>query len=107
MTQLLTEIADYDEPGSWDKASWDWPSLTGDSAYHMFVFANQTGVIPYGSYVLINERGRYGATESLMRVLPEYIDRLQSEFELAGRPTPEFSVARRVASGQAYAPKWW
>ncbi len=76
----LTETASYDEPGSWGRASEGWPEIRGDVAYDMYVFANTSGAIPYGSYVLMDQRGRYGATESCLRVAPDQIDVLRKAF---------------------------
>lgn len=79
----LTETAAYDEPGSWGRASEGWPEITGDVAHEMYVFANR-GAIPYGSYVLMDERGRYGATESVLRVHPDQIQALRDAFAAKG-----------------------
>lgn len=102
---LLTEIADYDEPGSWDRMSDGWPEIRGDAAHAQFVFANCAPTIPYGSYVLVNERGKYGATESCLRVHADYIDRLRSDFAAAGCPDADESVRRRGSARRAV--KWW
>lgn len=83
---LLTETADYDEPGSWGRASEGWPEVSGDYAYDLYVFANKTSVVPYGSYVLMAQRGRYGANHSMLRVHLPYLAKLLSEFEAAGCP---------------------
>lgn len=112
--KLLTETADYDEPGSWGRASDGWPSITGDDAYAMYVFANCIQSIPYGSYVLMSQRGKYEATESRLRVHAGCIDQLRADFIAAGKPTPDESVARRNEFGKLNstgnresAPKWW
>lgn len=105
MTQLLTETADYDEPGSWGRASEGWPDIKGDQAYDMFVFANCAPSIPYGSYVLMGRRGEHGAVESCLRVHPDYTDRLHDDFASAGKPEPEESIRRRGAARRAA--KWW
>lgn len=104
---LLTQTADYNEPGSWGRMSDGWPGFRCDDAYAMYVFANQTGVIPYGSYVLMSQKGQYDATESYMRVHADYIDTLKKEFDAAGKPSAHESVERRIKSGKSYAPKWW
>lgn len=77
---LLTESADYDEPGSWGRMSKGWPEIVGDGALEMYFYANKTKCIPYGSYVLMAEKGRYDDKESVLRVHPEYIDRLKESF---------------------------
>lgn len=105
MTRLLTETADYDEPGSWGRMSKGWPEIKGDDAPAMYVFANCAPTIPYGSYVLISEKGEYGATESCLRVHVEHIEQLRADFEAAGRPTKSESVQRRA--GARKAKKWW
>lgn len=98
--RLLTETADYDTPGSWRGASAGWPEIRGDEAYAMYVFANCVQSVPYGSYVLIAQRGRYGAAESVLRVLPQQLEKLKSDFERAGKPDAETSVARRELYGK-------
>ncbi len=77
---LLTETADYDEDGSWGRMSEGWPEIIGDDAYSMYVFANKNRVIPYGSYVLMSQKGQYGANESILRVHPDHIDELRNAF---------------------------
>ena len=111
---LLTETANYDEPGSWGPASNGWPGIHGDDAYAMYVFANCVQSVPYGSYVLMAERGQYGSKESYLRVSPEHIEQLIADYEAAGRLTPEQSVARRETYGRLNAfhnreraPRWW
>jgi hypothetical protein len=113
MTRLLTETADYDTPGSWGPASNGWPEIHGDVAYDMYVFANCIQSIPYGSYVLMGQRGHYGATESCLRVHSEYRTQLVDDFNACGRPSSVVSVARREQYGQLdkwhnreNAPKW-
>ena len=110
---LLTETADYDTPGSWGPASNGWPEVRGDVAYDMYVFANCVETIPYGSYVLMAQKGRYGATQSVLRVHAEYINQLTEDFEQAGMPWFEGSVERREKFGKRNcwgnherAPKW-
>jgi len=103
--QLLTETADYDEPGSWGRMSEGWPEIRGDVAYSMYVFANCAPSVPYGSYVLMSERGRYGATESCLRVHTDHIDQLRADFIAAGVPVPDESVRRRGNAERAK--KWW
>lgn len=95
MGRLLTETADYDEPGSWGRMSEGWPGINGDEAYDMYVFANCTGAIPYGSYVLMSQRGAYGAKESYLRVSENHIDRLRSAFKKAGKPSADVTVKAR------------
>jgi hypothetical protein len=114
MGKLLTETADYDTPGSWGKASEGWPGQRGDMAYDLYVFANCVDTIPYGSYVLISERGKYGAAESYIRVHPDHVDQLFEDFKNAGRPTAYESVERRNTTGKLLsnglrdaAPRWW
>jgi hypothetical protein len=80
---LLTETADYNEPGSWGRMSEGWPEIRGDIALDLYVMANRTGVIPYGSYVLMSERGKYGAKESCLRVHAAHAEKL-----LAAAPSP-------------------
>ena len=111
---LLTEIADYDEPGSWDRMSEGFPEIRGDLAYDMYVFANCVDSIPYGSYVLVSERGKYGATETCLRVHGKYVDQFKSDYDAAGRPNANESAARREQTGKLRpdglrdeAPKWW
>lgn len=77
---LLTEIADYDEDGSWGRMSEGWPEITGDEADHMWSCIIKTNCIPYGSYVKMREKGRYGDTESMIRVHPDHIDHLEDSF---------------------------
>jgi hypothetical protein len=102
--RLLTETAD-DAPGLWGRMSEGWPGIQGDEAYAMYVFANCAPSIPYGSYVLISERGRYGATESYLRVHAKHIDQLRADFSAAGRPSREESVRRRGTADRAS--RWW
>lgn len=71
---LLNEIADYNESGSWGRLSEGWPEVTGDIAKTIYITANKTKLIPYGSYVLMSERGKYGATETVLRVHVDHID---------------------------------
>lgn len=97
---LLTEIADYDEPGSWGRASVGWPEIKGDVAYDMYVFANCIHSVPYGSYVLIDQRARAGATESVLRVHAQFKDKLEADFSQAGRPDAQTSIARREQYGK-------
>jgi hypothetical protein len=115
MAKFLNERADHDEEGSWGRNSDGWPGIGGDQAYDMWVFANcvQTAA-PYGGYVLISERGKYGATESYLRVHADFLDALQADFKAAGEPTAEQSVQRREQFGKLRkdglreaAPKWW
>ena len=111
---LLTQTADYDTPGSWGPASNGWPGIRGDAAYAMYVFANCVESIPYGSYVLMDQAGHYGAKESYLRVRSDYIDKLKADFETAGRPSVAVSVLRRDVYGKlnpatglhGYAPLW-
>lgn len=102
---LLTEIADYDEPGSWGRASEGWPGIKGDEAYDLYVFANCAPTIPYGRYVLMSQRGKYGADGSCLRVHVDHIDQLRADFKAAGNPTADDSVRRR--GNAAEAKKWW
>lgn len=111
---LLTETADYDEPGSWGRMSEGWPGIKGDHAYDMFVFANCVKSIPYGSYVLINQKGQYGATESYLRVHKDHLTDLMLDFEAAGKPTVKESINKRETTGKLLesgnhdrAPQWW
>jgi hypothetical protein len=113
MTKLLTETADYDTPGSWGTASNGWPAIRGDKAYDMYVFACCVQSIPYGSYVLMDQRGRYGATESILRVHSEHERQLESDFRECGKPSAEVSMARRERYGEKDSwglrmavPKW-
>ncbi len=115
MARLLSETADYDEAGSWGRNSDGWPGIRGDEAYDIWVFANcvQTAA-PYGGYVLISQRGKYGATESYLRVHTEFIDALKADFEAAGKPSAAQSIARREHYGALLksgnrdaAPRWW
>lgn len=99
--RLLTETADYDEPGSWGRASRGWPEIKGDVAYAMYVFANCIQSVPYGSYVLMAQRGQYGARESVLRVHAEHLERLLADFAQAGEPDPATSIARREKYGKA------
>lgn len=105
MTKLLTETADYDEPGSWGRASSGWPEIVGYEAYAMYVFANCAPSIPYGSYVLMSQRGEYGAKKSCLRVQSDYIDQLRNDFNAAGSPDRGESVHRRGHASKAK--KWW
>ena len=75
---LLTEHTDsYDEPGSWGRLSEEWPVIRGDIALELYRHANTSMCIPYGSYVLVSEKGQYGADESALRVHPDYIEQLR------------------------------
>jgi hypothetical protein len=105
MTRLLTETADYDEPGSWGRMSDGWPGIKGDEAYDMYVFANCAPSAPYGSYVLMSERGAYGAKESYLRVHADHIDKLRADFKAAGNPKAGESIRRRGKADRAK--KWW
>jgi hypothetical protein len=105
MTRLLTETADYDEGGSWGRMSEGWPGIKGDKAYDMYVFANCAPTIPYGSYVLMSEKGSYGAKESYLRVHADHIDQLRADFKAAGKPKAAESIRRRGKSDRAK--KWW
>ena len=107
MTRLLTETADYDEPGSWGRMSDGWPGIRDDAAYDVYVFANCVEVIPYGSYVLMSQNGAYGAKESYLRVHADFIEKLKSDFKAAGNPSADESIKRRQKSGKDHAPKWW
>lgn len=102
---LLTEIADYDEPGSWGRMSEGWPEIKGDEAYAMYVFANCAPSIPYGSYVLMKEKGAYGAEESCLRVHVDHIANIRADFSAAGQPSPDESVRQRGKDRKAN--KWW
>lgn len=105
MTKLLTETADYKEPGSWGRASEGWPEIIGDEAYAMYVFANCAPTIPYGSYVLMGQRGEYGAKKSRLRVQAGHIDQLRADFKAAGEPDRDESIRRRGNARKAE--KWW
>lgn len=105
MTRLLTETADYDEPGSWERISKGWAEIRGDAAYAMYVFANCAPTVPYGSYVLMGERGKHGAKESRLRVHADCIDQLREDFVAAGSPEAAESVRRRGRARRAR--KWW
>lgn len=87
----LTELP-YD--ASWADASEGWPELTGDDAYSMYVFANCKSTIPYGTYVLMDRKGDYGATDHRIRVHPDRIEQLKADFLAAGSPLPEESQRR-------------
>lgn len=100
MSALLTNTAAYDEPGSWGRASTGWPEIKGDAASSMYVFANCIQTIPYGSYVLVAERARYGARESILRVHPQHLAQLQADFKRAGAPSAAASIARREKYGK-------
>jgi hypothetical protein len=111
---LLTETADYDEPGSWGRGSDGWPGIKGDKAYDMYVFANCCESIPYGSYVLMSQKGQYKATVSYLRVHADHIDQLKADFKAAGEPDSNESVYRLKKTGKKNkfgnheaAPKWW
>lgn len=92
---LLTETA-----GSWRAASSGWPEIKGDVAHDMYVFANCIQSVPYGSYVLVGHRGHYGATESVLRVHADHLEKLKADFERAGKPAAEVSIARREQYGK-------
>ena len=102
---LLTETANYDEPGSWGRMRHGWPGIKGDEAYDMYVFANCAPSAPYGSYVLMSQRGKHGAEESYLRVHADHIDQLHTDFKAAGNLKADESVRRR--GNAARAPKWW
>lgn len=97
---LLTETANYDEPGSWGRASVGWPEITGDVAYDMYVFANCIQSVPYGSYVLMAQCGEYGASQSVLRVHNKHIEKLKADFKQAGFPNMPTSIARREKYGK-------
>lgn len=78
----LTETAPHDEPGSWGRCSIGWPEITGDDALLMYEFAVMTKLIPYGSYVLMSEKGKYGAKESCLRVHADQITALKTLYRL-------------------------
>jgi hypothetical protein len=108
--------APYDEGGSWGRVATerDYPEIEGDVAYNLYVFANCVQIIPYGSYVLMSQKGRYGATVSKLRVSPEHRQQLWTDFYAAGQPSAEESVERREKTGKLRpdglresAPKWW
>lgn len=101
---LLTETADYDVPGSWGHMSNGWPGIKGDAAYDMYVFANCATSVPYGSYVLMEQKGTYGAKESYLRVHADHIDQLRADFKAAGNPTAAASIQRR---GNARKAREW
>jgi len=103
--RLLTEATDYDEPGAWGRMSDGWPEIKGDDAWAMYVFANCAPTIPYGSYVLMSQKGKYGATESCLRVLAGRMDQLRADFTAAGNPSSDESVRRRGSDREAR--KWW
>lgn len=112
-TGLLTQMADYDTPGSWGRASVGWPEIKGDQAYAMYVFANCVQSVPYGSYVLVSQRGQYGATESVLRVHAQHLVKLQQDYAQAGTPDVKTSIARReqygnlnATSNREAAPLW-
>jgi len=105
LSGLLTEIADYNESGSWGRMSHGWPGVQGDDAYDMYVFANCAPSAPYGSYVLMDQRGKYGAKVSYLRVHDDHLDRLHADFKAAGNPKADESVRRR--GNAAKARKWW
>jgi hypothetical protein len=112
MTRLLTETAVYDEPESWGRMSEGFPEIKGDVAYDMYVFANCVETIPYGSYVLMSERGR-GDTESCLRVHGQYIEQIKADFLAAEKPNACTSMAHREKYGKLRpdglrekAPKW-
>lgn len=100
MSRLLTETADYDTPGSWGPASKGWPEIRGDVAYNMYVFANRVKSIPYGSYVLMAQRGSYGNKESMLRVSADHIEQLLADFAYAGEPDAQTSIARSEKYGK-------
>lgn len=103
--KLLTTTADYDEPGSWNRLSAGWPDIEDDIAHDMYVFANCVVSIPYGSYVLISEKGMYGAEKSQLRVHPDHIDQLRADFAAGGNPPAKESVRRRGDARKAS--RWW
>lgn len=106
VTALLTEIADYNEDGSWGRTSNGYPEIRNDKAHAMYVFANCAQTIPYGSYVFMGD--------SCLRVNSDYIDVLVQDFKNAGEPDEEESIRRRETTGELLkyglrgkAPKWW
>lgn len=106
MTGLLTEIADYDEDGSWGRMSGGWPEIRCNKVRDMYVFANCVRSIPYGSYVLVDD--------ACLRVHAKYIEQLKSDFKGAGEPDANESVERREQTGKLRldglrerAPQWW
>lgn len=112
--KTLVETANYEEPGSWAKGSDGWPGVYGTKAYDMFVFANCCESIPYGTYVLMRQEGKYGSMDSYLRVHPVLILQLKSGFVSAGSLAADQSIARREQYGEKrsdglreHAPKWW
>lgn len=104
MSGLLTEIADYDEPGSWGRMSEGWPEISV-KARDVYAFASCVKSVPYGSYVLVGD---------VLRVHQDHVDRLRSDFRSAGEPAREESVRRRDTTGRLRsdglreaAPRWW
>lgn len=80
---------------SWADASNGWPTIKGYEAYAMYVFANCADSIPYGTYVLMEKKGAYGADDHILRVHPDYIEQLKQDFRAEGSPTPDESEQRR------------
>ena len=113
MAKLLTETADYNEPGSWGRMSEGWPEITGPKAKDYRTFAACVKSIPYGSYVWIDQGWR-GAPRDALRVHIDHIETLLKDFKDAGEPTSETSVAMREKLGKLNstgnreeAPQWW
>lgn len=101
--RLLTETADYNEDGAWDRISNGWPSIK-ERAQDAYVFANCVETIPYGSYVLVGKA---------LRVHADFIGQLRADFAAAGSPSAKESIERREKFGNPTkfgnkdrAPKW-
>jgi hypothetical protein len=80
---LLTVTANYDEPGSWGRASIDWPAFPDkdEKLRHLVI---QKKIVPYGAYVTVN---------GWLRIHPDYNEKVW-EFILSndvqGDPKTQF-----------------
>lgn len=67
----------YDEPGSWGRLSEGWPELisaTPELTTRAFVACSLEGVVPYGSYVRIDDYTLRIETAALMGKLVEHLN---------------------------------
>lgn len=85
---------EYDDiPGSWGDNSKSWSEIK-ENAYDKYVFANQTGCLTYGTYVLIGETLRV-ETQELAEVLT-------NTWESYGCMTADAVVEQRKKSKKGY-----
>ena len=72
----------YDDiDGSWGHYSKDWPS-THEHAHAKWVFANKTAIIPYGSYVLMDNHCEDNKRPCLRVETQELLNKLNENFNI-------------------------